>query len=57
MAFEIFGFQFKPRSKENEAISVIAPTGDDGSTVLSTSAAAYYTQVLDLTLASRTKTN
>lgn len=47
MAFEIFGFQFKPRSKENEALSVIAPTGDDGSTVLSTSAAAYYTQVLD----------
>ena len=48
MAFEIFGFQFKPRRKEDETHSIVAPTGDDGSTVLSTSAAAYYTQVVDL---------
>ena len=48
MAFEIFGFQFKPRRKEDETPSIVAPTGDDGSTVLSTSAAAYYTQVVDL---------
>ena len=47
MAFEIFGFQFKQRKTE-EPRTIIAPSSDDGSTVLSTSAAAYYTQVVDL---------
>jgi len=44
---ELFGFEIRKRRPELEVRSVIAPTPDDGSTVVN-SAAAYYGLVVDL---------
>ena len=46
---EIFGFELSKKKKlEKEMGSVVSPTPDDGSTVVSSSAAAYYGMVVDL---------
>lgn len=45
---EIFGFQINFKKKEEQIPSVITPTSEDGSVVLSSSAAAYYSQVVDM---------
>lgn len=47
MGFEIFGFQIN-RKKKEELKSVVAPIADDGSIVLSSAAAAYYVQTIDM---------
>jgi len=44
----IFGFNINYKKKQDQAPSVIIPMADDGSTVISTSAAAYYSQVVDM---------
>lgn len=44
---ELFGFEIKKRRPEEEVRSVIAPTPDDGSTVVN-NAAAYYGMVIDI---------
>lgn len=52
MAFELFGFEIKKTKKEeNKTASVVSPSHDDGSTVISgdaSSSAAYYGTVVDL---------
>jgi hypothetical protein len=45
---EIFGFEIKKRKEEREIGSVVTPTPDDGSTVVSSSASSYYGMVVDL---------
>lgn len=47
MALNVFGFEIKRSKADKEVASVIAPTPDDGSTVVN-SAAAYYGLVIDL---------
>ena len=44
---ELFGFQIKRKAPQQPVGSIVAPTADDGSTVVS-SAAAYYGLVVDL---------
>ena len=44
---EVFGFEIKRRKAEQDKGSVVSPTPDDGSTVVS-NAAAYYGLVIDL---------
>jgi hypothetical protein len=51
MGFEIFGFEIKKRKSKNEDVgSVVSPSHDDGSTIVSgaAGAAAYYGTVVDL---------
>lgn len=48
MALEIFGFELKKKTQEKDLGSVVTPTPDDGSTVISTAAASYYGMVVDL---------
>lgn len=45
---EIFGFQINLKRKQETPNSVVVPTAEDGSVVLSSSAAAYYSQVVDM---------
>lgn len=45
---EIFGFQINFKKKEEQLPSVVTPVSEDGSVVLSSSAAAYYSQVVDM---------
>ena len=44
---QIFGIEIS-RKKQKEPISVVAPVSDDGSTVVTSSAAGYYAQVMEL---------
>jgi hypothetical protein len=48
MALEIFGFQINFKKKEEQINSVVTPVSEDGSVVLSSSAAAYYSTVVDM---------
>lgn len=48
MEFNLFGFQILPKKKQDEPRSVVTPASVDGSVVLSSSAAAYYSQVVDM---------
>jgi hypothetical protein len=48
MAIEIFGFQINFKKKEEQIQSVVTPVSEDGSVVLSSSAAAYYSTVVDM---------
>ena len=45
---EIFGFELKKKKLEKEIGSVVTPTPDDGSTVVSSAASSYYGMVVDL---------
>jgi hypothetical protein len=45
---EIFGFQINFKKKEEQINSVVTPVSEDGSVVLSSSAAAYYSTVVDM---------
>ena len=45
---EIFGFELKKKKPEKDLGSVVTPTPDDGSTVVSSAAASYYGMVVDL---------
>ena len=44
---QIFGLEIS-RKKEKQQPSVVAPFADDGSTIVSSAAAGYYSQVLEL---------
>ena len=44
---QIFGIEIS-RKKQKEPLSVVAPISDDGSTIVTSSAAGYYAQVLEL---------
>lgn len=48
MEFNIFGFEIKTKKKQDPLQTVIAPTSEDGSVVLSSSSAAYYAQTVDM---------
>jgi len=43
----IFGFEIKKKKKE-EVQTIVGPTNQDGSTIVSSSTAAYYSQVMDM---------
>ena len=45
---EIFGFELKKKKLEKDLGSVVTPTPDDGSTVVSSAASSYYGMVVDL---------
>lgn len=46
---QIFGFEIKKKQKQEEGLkSIIHPDADDGAINLSSSAAAYYSQIIDL---------
>jgi len=44
---QVFGFEIK-RKKQPQQVTVVSPSQDDGSTVVSSSAAGYYAQVMSL---------
>jgi len=44
----LFGFQINYRKRQQDQPSVVIPQSEDGSTVISSSAAAYYSQVVDM---------
>ena len=48
MAFQIFGFEINKRKVQDQISSVVSPSADDGSTVISSSVAAHYGMVVDL---------
>jgi len=43
----IFGFEIK-KKKKDEVQTIVGPTNQDGSTIVSSSSAAYYSQVVDM---------
>lgn len=43
-----FGFEIKKKKDESELTSVVTPSSEDGSTIISSTAAAYYSQVMDM---------
>jgi len=48
MDFSIFGFQIQKKKDTEQMASVVTPASEDGSVVLSSSAAAYYAQTVDM---------
>ena len=44
---QVFGFEIQ-RKKISQQQSVVTPSGDDGSTVITSAAAGYYAQVMNL---------
>ena len=44
---QVFGFEIK-RKKQPQQVTVVSPSQDDGSTVVSSSASGYYAQVMSL---------
>jgi hypothetical protein len=44
---QVFGFEIK-RKKQSQQVTVVSPSQDDGSTVISSAASGYYAQVMSL---------
>jgi hypothetical protein len=44
----VFGFEIKRKNPQEQQVSVVSPTNEDGSTVVQSAAAGYYAQVMNL---------